>query len=134
MLISKVNNGDIFYVSDVTDYKEASSAPNSVSNYFICINVDEIGNIEKGWRNIPLEDISKGSGKGATVLYLESIIDEIKGNNPHVGFGKYDDGSEYYEIFKQLFKYSIENDNFNDAAYSCNDGSIDSAILQAGFA
>lgn len=134
MLISKVNNGDIFYVSDVTDYKEASSAPNSVSNYFICINVNEIGNIEKGWRNIPLEDISKGSGKGATVLYLESIIDEIKGNNPHVGFGKYDDGSEYYEIFKQLFKYSIENDNFNDAAYSCNDGSIDSAILQAGFA
>ena len=49
MLISKVNNGDIFYVSDVTDYKEASSAPNSVSNYFICINVDEIGNIEKGF-------------------------------------------------------------------------------------
>ena len=133
ILADKVRNGDIYYVADISNYKEASDNPDSVSNYFICINEDEVGNIEKGWENISIENINAGQGNGIKVLYLESIVDEIKGNNPHVGFGNYDDGSGYYEIFKQLFKYSIENDNFNDGAYRCEEDHLEDIILQAGF-
>lgn len=133
ILADKVRTRDIYYVADISDFKEASDEPDNVSNYFMCIDENEVGSLEKGWVNIPLKDIDAGQLNGIKVLYLENIIDEIKGNNPHVGFGNYDDGSEYYKIFKQLFRYSIRNDNFNDGAYICEENRLEDVILQAGF-
>lgn len=133
MLKNKVEQDDIFYVSDISDYLNLSEKPETVSNYFRCKDLENYSDIEKGWENIPIADINSGTTEwGIKVLYLESLIDEINGNNPHAGFGKYDDGSEYYKIFKQIFKYSIENDNFYDAAYTC-DGDLESEIINAGF-
>lgn len=87
---------------------------------------------ESGWINIPEEDIENGTNYGFSVIYLESIVDEYKGNNPHVGWGKYDNGEEYINYFRNLFKFSIENNNFNDYAYQCEDGLKD-GILNTGF-
>lgn len=55
-----------------------------------------------------------------TVSKIENIIDDETGNNPHVGYGHYDDGKTFYEYLKQIFKYSIENCAFTDEAYNCN--------------
>lgn len=132
ILPNKVSKGDIFYVADVTDYKKSVETPEEVSNYFICIDDSETGNITEGWENIPNNDIKQGKGNGIKVLYLESLIDEIKGNNPHTGFGNYDDGQEYYKIFSQIFKYSIENDNFKDGAYKCSED-LEDIIIKSGF-
>lgn len=63
------------------------------------------------------------------IAYLESIIENFDGNNPHVGYGWYDDGKEYIEHLKHLFKYDYENDSadspkFNDDAYDCETGKL----------
>lgn len=135
ILVTKVSKGDIFYVNDIKDYQMVMGDVNSaISHYFICIDTDNIGNIETGWENISTADIQNGKGNGIKVLYLETLIDEIKGNNPHVGYGKYDDGKEYFEIFRQLFKYSIENNSFKDGAYeNCNTDELKDAIRNAGY-
>jgi hypothetical protein len=60
-------------------------------------------------------------------------VDEANGNNPHVGYGKYDQGEEYLKYYKQLFKYSIEEENFSDDAYTCDTGELNKAISGIGF-
>lgn len=62
-----------------------------------------------GWR--PLKTTDKE--------YLLSTIatNYTKGNNPHNGNMVYDDGSEYFKYFKQLFKYAYENDMFDERCY-----------------
>lgn len=129
-------NGDIYYVYDLSDYEMYYSKPadENTSNYFV-INDKEFCTeySSKGWSNISVADINSGTGNGVKVLYLESLVDDNKGNNPHVGYGKYDDGKCYLEYFSQLFKYSIENGNFTDDAYSCNDGELIDGIKKCGF-
>lgn len=115
---SKLTDGDIYYVSNLDNENE--------SHYFI---------YKKGeWKNIPYSDIEQGyeNENGFKILYLESILDEHKGNNPHGGYGKYDDGEEFIDYFRKLFKYSVENDNFKDIAYECN-GKLKNEIEEAGF-
>lgn len=41
--------------------------------------------------------------------YLDSIISSNIGNNPHVGFGRYDLGHEYREYMEYPFKYYEDN-------------------------
>ena len=41
--------------------------------------------------------------------YLDNIFSTNLGNNPHVGYGQYDDGSKYIEYMKLPFKYLIDN-------------------------
>lgn len=44
---------------------------------------------------------------------INSIVDMYKGNNPHNGNLRYDNGYEYFTYFNQLFKPAIENDDFD---------------------
>ena len=46
--------------------------------------------------------------------YLDNIVSLNTGNNPHVGYGQYDDGSTYLEYMKLPFKYSIDNSQFDN--------------------
>ena len=142
---STLKNGDIYYVSDISDfdsvYLNGNSANTitleSASNYFIIENAEndtlfgETGDGEKGWINIPIADITGSTGNGFKVLYIESIIEDSKGNNPHCGYGRYDDGAGYLEYFKQLFKHSLETDNFTAEAYDCS--GLTSEISTLGF-
>ena len=50
-----------------------------------------------------------------------------------MGYGKYDSGQAYVDYFRKLFKYSIENDNFNRDAYDCGEGTVKSGITELGF-
>lgn len=50
--------------------------------------------------------------------YLDNIVSLNTGNNPHVGYGQYDDGSTYLEYMKLPFKYTIDNAQFNNFSLS----------------
>lgn len=43
--------------------------------------------------------------------YLDSIISTSIGNNPHVGYGYYDLGNEFFEYMSRPFKYYLDNYN-----------------------
>ena len=66
-----------------------------------------------GWKNISEEEISEGITDDAKkIYYIESIIETNTGNNPHCGFGKYDDGETYLSNFKDVFKGAKDNKKF----------------------
>ena len=64
---------------------------------------------------------------------LSTIINDNKGNNPHNGTMQYDNGKEYFEYFKQLFKYSIENDLFDERCYDDYEYARDVDIAKIGW-
>ena len=112
------------------------------TNYFILKNVTNsytIGSyvdnetVEYGWVNVTENDIKNNTDSGIRVKLLESVIENHVGNNPHGGFAKYDDGETYIDYFRKVFKYSLENNNFNDSLYTCEDGLLNPEIENIGF-
>ena len=141
---TKLQNKTVCYVFDTNDYSDyyGESISNNATNYFYledANNFDVYGENEEdgriGWVNISELDINNHASneKGTRVLYLESLIDDTNGNNPHVGYGKYDNGEEYLNYYRQLFKYAINNNGFTDDAYECADGEIKEGISSLGF-
>lgn len=139
--LQKLSNNDVYYVYDITDisyrYKEKDGTYGNLtdySHYFILKDInnsDVLGylndndTLNEGWICIKIENIENANTDDAIkVLYLESIVDDNTGNNPHCGKGNYDNGNEYLEYFKKLFKYSIENDNFSQNAYECDNNDV----------
>ena len=51
------------------------------------------------------------------IKYLESIMSTNVGNNPHVGYGNYDDGNEFFEYMEKPFKYAIDKKLIGDFNY-----------------
>ena len=121
---TRIYDGVVAYVNNVeVDLYDVSAYK---SHYFILLNKDKQYLIEEadGWQNMSLNDVHDKE----KIYYLEHIVENTKGNNPHIGYGQYDDGSEYIEYLKMPLYYSIinnseENEMFVDAAYDCN-GSI----------
>lgn len=107
--------GDIVYVVDDEDYYVLPEGG----------DVETIG--EGGW--VPVESGSTNT----RVVYLNSIIDEYRGNNPHVGYGKYDNGEEYLNYYRKIFKNAIETENFSDALYDCETGELNPIVESQGF-
>lgn len=102
------------------------------SHYFILRNISNkniLGSLgdenEYGWQVIYTEflngdvdvedilDISGDTQNANRVIYHESILNSIDGNNPHIGFLKYDSGKEYLDNYRQLFKYNIDNSDLS---------------------
>lgn len=73
-----------------------------------------------GWTNVEIIDLINGVDDGAKVLYLLDTVDDIKGNAPHIGYGYYDGGIEYYKYLHTVFKDAIDRKNFSDDAYDCD--------------
>lgn len=51
----------------------------------------------------------------AKMSYLDSIVSTNIANNPHVGYGNYDDGNTFIEYMKLPFKYLIDNKNIQNS-------------------
>lgn len=125
---SDLNNGDVYYINTI--YGDEC-------HYYILTDKEKSTSLE-GWKPVSVEDFEQQKDNALKVLYLESIIDDYRGNNPHVGYGNYDEGNEYLEYFRHLFKYEIDNitpDNpiFREEAYDCNDGEVLTTIKDCGF-
>lgn len=107
---NSVTNGNIYYVSNVNDYIDYTEADTLKSNFFV-LNNDFAPDIFSSWDNIDLDDPNDENAERAK--YLDSIILNTLGNNPHVGFGGYDKGETYFEYMKKPFKYAIDRNFFS---------------------
>lgn len=119
---------DVYYVSDLSDYVEFDEdAPYNLSHFF---KVVDRYNPQRfaSWKNIPMTgeivfnhtyDVD-----GVTHMdyvhakYLNDILPTIWYNNPHVGYGEYDLGEEYFEYMEQPFKNVFETYNFDDMKWN----------------
>lgn len=110
-----LTNGDIYYVIDT--YNEFSENPQT-SHYFV-IEDDFRPEQYSSWTPLDITiDISDGYSEQEwdyikKAKYLSGIIPYNIGNNPHVGYGKYDSGVEYFEYMKKPFKYVIDTHNID---------------------
>jgi hypothetical protein len=118
-----LNENVVCYVDDISDLNQrysksvADTNKSDYSHYFILKNValsnfcgfvsNDLYNCY-GWRNVLMSEIKNIEGDGEVVVYMESLKSEERGNNPHVGYGKYDDGQSYLKHFQNLFGNALE--------------------------
>ena len=107
---NSVTNGNIYYVVNVNDYIDYTEETTLKSNFFV-LNNDFVPDIFSSWESIDLDDPNDENAERAK--YLDSIILNTLGNNPHVGFGGYDKGETYFEYMKKPFKYAIDRNFFS---------------------
>lgn len=60
-------------------------------------------------------------------LKVNCVTDYFKGNNPHCGHGKYDDGYAYMDYFVNLFGYQLDNELFDARCYKDKQESYETA-------
>lgn len=123
---NSVKNCDIYYVVNVNDYIEyAENAEDTLYSHFFVLEDDYNPESFSSWTNINLdeefyeesadfseeEEVAKYTEYSKKANYLDSIVPYNIGNNPHVGYGKYDMGEEFFEYMKQPFKYSFDGHN-----------------------
>lgn len=51
------------------------------------------------------------------IKQIKTLENYFSGNNPHKGKLKYDNGDEYLEYFRHIFKYAVENKEFDIRYY-----------------
>ena len=107
---NSVTNGNIYYVANVNDYIDYTEE-NTLKSRFFVLNNDFAPDIFSSWKNIDLNDTKDENAERAK--YLDSIILNTLGNNPHVGFGGYDKGETYFNYMKKPFKYAIDRNFFS---------------------
>lgn len=101
------------------------------TNYFIIGDFSQSNRIydathaSGGWKRLKIGD--------KEYKMLSTIINDNKGNNPHNGMMQYDNGQEYFEYFKKLFKYAVENDMFDERCYDDYDYAKDIDISTKGW-
>ena len=112
---------DLFNVIDNSD--------SSLTNYFQIGEFWQTNRLKSNEATGGWERLSKGQ---ASCKMLNTIINDNDGNNPHNGMMRYDNGKEYFEYYKHLFKYALENDMFDERCYDDYD-SYTSTISGYGF-
>ena len=128
---SVVKTGDVCYVTNITGILDKySMSPDDnlidfedASHYFYLAN-DEYANtlgyrenaqqdVKYGWICVTNAEISAATSEVALkILYLESIVDNTEGNNPHMGHGQYDGGEEYIDNMFKPFGPAVQLDDF----------------------
>lgn len=122
----RIYDGLICYVEslnkevDMYEYNDGN-ASTDFSNYFILDNSEYstvigypyLNSTCCGWRNIRESEFNENnmSDDAKRVLYLESLTTNMKGNNPHSGKGKYDDGETYFNRYRQIFYDALKSNN-----------------------
>jgi len=119
------------------DYKNCSNLfeiidPNltNYTNYFTIADFSQSNRIYRqdvteGWRRLSIGE--------AKCKMINTIVNDNNGNNPHNGMMVYDNGREYFKYYEQLFKYSIENDMFDERCYDNFENALSTKISGYGF-
>ena len=121
-----VDNNDIYFVADVSDYYEYSEyTPSYLSNFFKLINKYN-PSIFSSWVNIPIEGTIQFGQEGyhgvtyddyQHAKHLDEIIPTILFNNPHCGYDRYDLGADYKKYMEYPYTYSVDNYLYDDEFY-----------------
>lgn len=99
----EVSEGDIYYVTDISEASIFFDSSKEDYSHFFYVREGFISTSRKdAWLNVDLSDKDNDITKRA--LYLNNIITSSFGNNPHVGFGNYDNGQAYIDYLKEPFK------------------------------
>jgi hypothetical protein len=111
-------------IQGVSTFKLMCRETNDVySNYFVINDISNSNKLSKdntsgdtsGW--IRLTNTTECGDNKVSVGKINAIINDNKGNNPHNGNLIYDNGEEYHNYYRQLFKYAYENDLFDERCY-----------------
>ena len=132
----RVFDGMYVFVKNVLDnelraYGYTEAEIYNKSNYFYIVDARQYAyvNANNGWTMVSSYDVPENK----TIQYLNSIIDDYKANNPHIGFGHYDDGEKFIDYLRNPLKYSFDEEErneepaFKENAYDCNGKLIFSA-------
>lgn len=127
----------IGYLQIVKNYSDLNRIPKSklLKKDYNIVYVDEIRDTDSSHYFIKEgdNDWQEISETDTKVIELKNIIDEYRGNNPHTGFGNYDDGKEYLKMFENIFYFTEKEGLFTDDAYDCKDGELIDDIGRQGF-
>lgn len=107
---NNLKDGDIYYVYDLTDYLDAGGEEGVTPTHFFKVRDYLDTDYLAGWKMI---DTTDGSDDAKKALYLESIITNMSGNNPHTGYGNYDCGKNYIDNMMKPFA-NIEESMLSD--------------------
>ena len=110
---SSLNDEDIYYVSDMTTYSEyVETLPENLSHFFV---INENGKynpqLPESWANV---DMTSDTDITKKAKYLDSLVSNNIGNNPHVGYGAYDRGEDFIEYMKKPFKFALDEELLPD--------------------
>ena len=116
-----VKEGDIYYVANVDDYIEYTETDTLFSHFFI-LNNEFAPDVFASWEAIdmsgetyeqlPDDEKERYAKIVEKAKYLDNIVLDTFGNNPHVGYGGYDKGETFFDYLKLPFKYAIDNNYF----------------------
>lgn len=109
-----IRNGDIYYVVNLNDYIDYTETTDTLYSHFFVMENELMPEEISSWANINLEDDDSYAKKAK---YLDTIIPYNIGNNPHVGYGEYDMGDEFFEYMKKPFKYALDKEYFASPYY-----------------
>lgn len=109
-----IRNGDIYYVVNLNDYIDYTETTDTLYSHFFVMENKLMPEEISSWANINLENDDSYAKKAK---YLDTIIPYNIGNNPHVGYGEYDMGDEFFEYMKKPFKYALDKEYFASPYY-----------------
>lgn len=109
-----IRNGDIYYVVNLNDYIDYTETTDTLYSHFFVMENELMPEEISSWVNINLENDDSYAKKAK---YLDTIIPYNIGNNPHVGYGDYDMGNEFFEYMKKPFKYALDKEYFASPYY-----------------
>ena len=109
-----IRNGDIYYVANLNDYIDYTETTDTLYSHFFVMENELMPEEISSWGNINLEDDDNYAKKAK---YLDTIIPYNIGNNPHVGYGDYDMGNEFFEYMKKPFKCALDKEYFASPYY-----------------
>lgn len=105
---NSLNDGDIYYVVSLANYTDyVNTLPDNLSHFFYLKENGKYNpQLPESWENVDMEALDDEHTKKAK--YLNGIISSNVGNNPHVGYGTYDEGIEFKDYMEKPFKYCID--------------------------
>lgn len=100
-----IKTNEIVYVNSMSDYNDLFGRGECMptDHYMICTDADASTTVD-GW-----ELVNSEHSEYERARYIDSLKYDNKGNNPHVGYGEYDNGDLYWEYMRRPFKFAYDD-------------------------
>ena len=105
----EIKKGDIYYAVNLEDYPMNYSSDGKNVTHFFYFNSENYDTENySSWTNITKDELDNRSTEYADkARYLYDIVNTNLGNNPHIGYGRYDNGQDYLNKMSKPFDYKL---------------------------